>query len=122
VLRSFEGGHIDLPAFNAIVGALGIGTPPMLMDSQAKHAVIAAGGAELLLRITATKSYREKIWDQAAGSLIIEEAGGRVTDLRGVALDFGTGRLLSRNEGVVASNGLLHAAVLDACRAATAEQ
>ena len=116
VLRSFEADHIDLDAFNAIVRTLGVESQPTLMDSQAKHAVIAAGRAELLIRIPATKSFRDKIWDQAAGSLIIEEAGGRVTDLRGARLDFETGRLLNRNEGVVASNGLLHTAVLDAFR------
>ena len=119
VLRSFEAEHIDLDIFSAIVRALRLETPPTLMDSQAKHAVIAAGRADLLIRVPATKSFRDKIWDQAAGSLIIEEAGGRVTDLRGTTLDFGTGRLLTQNEGVIASNGLLHAAVLDAVRRVT---
>jgi len=32
--------------------------------------------------------YREKIWDQAAGSLVLEEAGGRISDLDGPALEF----------------------------------
>jgi 3'(2'), 5'-bisphosphate nucleotidase len=40
-----------------------------------------------------------------------------VTDLRGVSLDFGAGRLLTGNEGVVASNGLLHDDVLNAIQA-----
>jgi 3'(2'), 5'-bisphosphate nucleotidase len=118
-LRSFEAEHIDLDIFNAIVKRLGVETPPTLMDSQAKHLVIAAGRGDVLIRVPATKSFRDKIWDQAAGSLIIEEAGGRVTDLSGANLDFGTGRLLTRNEGVIASNGLLHAAVLDAVRGVT---
>ncbi len=65
------------------------------------------------------KTFRDKIWDQAAGSLVIEEAGGRVTDLNGIPLDFGGGRLLTGNEGVIASNGLLHAATLDAVQSAT---
>jgi len=92
-----------------------------LMDSQAKHAVIAAGMAELMIRLPPTQEFHDKIWDQAAGSLIIEEAGGRVTDMRGHSLDFGTGRMLVRNEGVIASNGHLHAAVLDALLSATQE-
>jgi 3'(2'), 5'-bisphosphate nucleotidase len=54
------------------------------------------------------------IWDEAAGSLLIEEAGGRVTDLVGRALDFSAGRRLSRNVGLVATNGVLHDAVLKA--------
>ncbi len=40
-------------------------------------------------------------WDVAAGGLLVEEAGGRVTDLRGAPL----GEPLA---GVVASNGRLH--------------
>jgi 3'-phosphoadenosine 5'-phosphosulfate (PAPS) 3'-phosphatase len=32
--------------------------------------------------------YREAMWDQAAGALLVEEAGGRVTDLDGLPLDF----------------------------------
>lgn len=40
-------------------------------------------------------------WDVAAGVLIVEEAGGRVTDHRGRKLDMGGGE-------VVASNGALH--------------
>jgi 3'-phosphoadenosine 5'-phosphosulfate (PAPS) 3'-phosphatase len=111
--------HIDLGAFNEIIRTLRVEASPTLMDSQAKHAVIATGRADLLIRVPATKSFRDKIWDQTAGSLIIEEAGGQVTDLSGAPLDFGTGRLLTRNEGVIASNRLLHAAVLDAVRDVT---
>jgi len=44
-------------------------------------------------------------WDVAAGSLLVEEAGGRVTDLTGGALDIDTPAL-------VASNGRIHAAIL----------
>lgn len=44
-------------------------------------------------------------WDVAAGVLLIEEAGGRVTDFRGGPLDIYTPKVL-------ASNGLLHEAML----------
>ncbi len=121
VLRSFEAQHIDLNTFNGIVSSLRVKMPAALMDSQAKHVVLAAGRADLLIRVPAAKSFRDKIWDQAAGSLIIEEAGGRVTDLYGTRLDFGTGPLMTRNEGMIASNGLLHAALLDACRGVMTE-
>jgi 3'(2'), 5'-bisphosphate nucleotidase len=49
VLRSFEADHMDLDAFDAIVRTLGLEIQPTLMDSQAKHAVIAAGCAELAI-------------------------------------------------------------------------
>jgi 3'(2'), 5'-bisphosphate nucleotidase len=116
VLRSFEAEHLGVDTFNAIIQRLDVAGRPTLMDSQAKHLVIASGGAEVLIRVPATKTFRDKIWDQAAGSLVVEEAGGRVTDLAGADLDFGAGRLLSRNRGVIASNGHLHAAFVEAAR------
>ena len=51
-------------------------------------------------------------------SLLIEQAGSRVTDLGGQPLDFATGRRLLGNEGMLASNGLLHAAALEAVQRA----
>jgi myo-inositol-1(or 4)-monophosphatase len=44
-------------------------------------------------------------WDVAAGALLVQEASGRVTDLRGGPLDLDTPQ-------VVASNGLIHAELL----------
>ena len=116
VIRSVESGHTDAEGFKLVVHRLGSTKPPMLMDSQAKYAVLAAGHGDLLLRMLAPArpGYKEKIWDHAAGSLIVEEAGGKVTDLRGAALDFSNGRRLESNVGVVASNGVLHEAALEA--------
>ena len=37
---------------------------------------------------------REKIWDHCAGFVIVEEAGGKVTDASGTRLDFSKGRFL----------------------------
>ncbi len=90
--------------------------PPIGMDSQAKYAVLAAGEGDVLLRLLSPSrpDYREKIWDQAAGSIVIEEAGGRITDLDGKPLDFSHGRTLAKNRGILATNGHLHDAVLAA--------
>lgn len=122
VLLSVESGHTNLGKMDAVRAALGTDQDPVRMDSQAKLAVLAGGGAELIFRLLSpTKlDYKEKIWDQAAGSLIVEEAGGRVTDLRGQPLDFSAGRELVRNTGVIVSNGLLHDAALEAVKAAGA--
>jgi 3'(2'), 5'-bisphosphate nucleotidase len=46
--------------------------------------------------------------------IIVEEAGGKVTDVRGHPLDFGHGRKLMDNSGVVATNAKIHDAVLKA--------
>jgi myo-inositol-1(or 4)-monophosphatase len=48
-------------------------------------------------------------WDVAAGSLLVEEAGGRITDLTGGALDLDSPSL-------VASNGRIHSAILKVLR------
>lgn len=118
LLRSVESGHTNVDQIGAFVQAMGIQTPPLSMDSQAKYAVLAAGGGELLLRLLSADKpgYREKIWDQAAGSLILEEAGGQITDLDGKPLDFTPPRSLSHNRGILASNGVLHSAALRALR------
>jgi 3'(2'), 5'-bisphosphate nucleotidase len=44
--------------------------------------------------------------------LIVEQAGGKVTDLQGNSLDFSRGRTLADNRGVLATNGRLHEAAL----------
>jgi 3'(2'), 5'-bisphosphate nucleotidase len=119
LLRSFESGHTNVDQIGDFARAMGIQAEPVRMDSQAKYAVLAAGGGDLLLRLLSASQpdYKEKIWDQAAGSLVLEEAGGRITDLDGRPLDFTTARSLTRNRGVLASNGRLHDAALAALRA-----
>jgi 3'(2'), 5'-bisphosphate nucleotidase len=113
-LHSRESRHSDSDELHRILRKLGSHTPPISMDGQAKQILLAAGAAELLMRIPTVPDYHEAIWDQAAGSLLVEEAGGRVTDLEGRPLDFTTGRRLVRNTGLLASNRLLHEAVLGA--------
>jgi HAL2 family 3'(2'),5'-bisphosphate nucleotidase len=114
VLRSVEKAHTNTGKIGELVTALGVTADPVGMDSQAKYAVLAAGAGEMLCRLLSPKQpdYREKIWDQAAGSIVVEEAGGRVTDLFGKPLDFTLGRTLANNRGIMASNGHLHDAVL----------
>jgi 3'(2'), 5'-bisphosphate nucleotidase len=116
LLRSFEARHTNVSNLDRLVKALAIQANPVLMDSQAKYAVLASGKADVLIRLLSSKkpNYREKIWDQAAGSIIVEEAGGRVSDLHGKPLDFSTGRELLNNRGVLVTNGCLHDAFLEA--------
>jgi len=60
------------------------------------------------------KAYVEKIWDHAAGFILVEEAGGKVTDLNGNPLDFSQGKTLAKNKGIIATNGKLHDIVISA--------
>jgi len=119
LLRSFEAGHTNVEQIEQFAAALGIQAEPVLMDSQVKYAVLAAGQGDLILRLLSPEKpdYREKAWDQAAGSLVVEEAGGRATDLEGKPFDFSLGRELIHNRGVLVSNGRLHQAALQALKA-----
>ena len=86
------------------------------MDSQAKYGSIARGAGDLYLRLPVRKDYTEKIWDHAAGDVIVREAGGEVTDASGKRLDFSKGRTLRENKGVVAAPRAVHAQVLEAVK------
>jgi 3'(2'), 5'-bisphosphate nucleotidase len=114
--ESVESGHGDQERQATIARAAGITAPSLRMDSQAKYGMVAAGEAALYLRLPNPKTpdYREKAWDHAAGALLVAEAGGRVTDALGRPLDFAAGAKLTRNQGIVASNGAIHDAVLGA--------
>jgi histidinol-phosphatase len=63
------------------------------------YALLAEGAAEAMIEVDLS------VWDCAAPTLLIEEAGGRVTDFAGRrAIDAGT---------FLASNGRLHATILE---------
>ncbi len=118
--ESVESGHSDQGQSAEIARRLGITREPVRMDSQAKYAGVARGDAEIYLRLPTRADYREKIWDHAAGMLCVVEAGGRVTDAEGKPLDFSRGRTLTENRGIIATNGPIHDAVVDAVRVSLA--
>lgn len=115
-VESVESGHGDHALQESVAQVVGITQPSLRMDSQAKYAAVARGDAALYLRLPSPKSsdYREKIWDHAAGVLVVEEAGGTVTDMHGQPLDFDSDYKMHNNRGIVVSNGAIHAAVIEA--------
>ncbi len=119
LLRSFESGHTNVGQIVDFTEAMDVEVGPVRLDSQAKYALLAGGQAEIYLRLLDgnRQGYREKVWDQASGALLVEEAGGRVTDLGGKALDFSLDRRLIDNRGICATNGILHQETLDALQA-----
>jgi HAL2 family 3'(2'),5'-bisphosphate nucleotidase len=114
--ESVESGHSSHDEAARAAEILQISAEPVRLDSQAKYAVVARGEADIYLRLPTRADYREKIWDHAGGVLVVQEAGGRVTDVDGHDLDFTQGRALERNRGVVVTNGLLHDRVIAALR------
>ena len=117
VCESVVAAHAAHSVQAGVAERLGISAPPYRIDSQCKYAVVARGEASIYLRLPRDTSYREKVWDHAAGVVVVEEAGGRVTDLDGKPLDFSEGRLLGNHRGIVCTNGTIHDRVLEACRA-----
>jgi len=113
VVESVEVSHTD-PALTArVLAEAGLAEAHVLeVDSMDKYAMVACGDAELYLRIPTIRSYRHKAWDHAAGTALVQAAGGVVTDLNGAPLDFTHGALLVNNQGMVVSSGRIHERVL----------
>ena len=116
--EAFEAGHSNHAVAEGVAQLLGCsGTPPIRMDGQGKYGILSRGEAHVYTRLPRA-GYVENIWDHAAGAIIIEEAGGRVTDQDGNPLDFSRGAKLSESvRGIVASNGIVHEALILALRA-----
>ena len=114
--ESVESSHSSHDDAVQVAEKLGMTADSLRVDSQAKYAVVARGDADIYLRLP-TGAYVENIWDHAAGSLLVSEAGGAVTDINGDPLEFNHGHRLEVNRGIVASNGRLHGDVLEAIAA-----
>ncbi|MEM1354269.1 MAG: 3'(2'),5'-bisphosphate nucleotidase [Planctomycetota bacterium] len=112
--ESVESGHSNQDDSARIAAKLGITADPYRIDSQCKYAAVARGDASIYLRLPTSADYREKIWDHGAGSIVVEEAGGTVTDVTGAPLDFSLGRKLENNRGIIATNGRFHGEVVEA--------
>lgn len=114
--ESVESGHSAHDDSAEVARLLGVTRPACRMDSQCKYAAVARGDASIYLRLPTRADYEEKIWDHAAGWMVIREAGGQVSDVTGKPLDFSLGRTLRANKGVVATNGRIHDQVIAAVR------
>lgn len=120
--ESVEAGHSSHGDQHAIATKLGVTKPSVRMDSQAKYGSIARGAGDIYLRLPVRADYQEKIWDHAAGDLIVREAGGEVTDSLGRRLDFSKGRTLQENKGIVAAPKAIHGHVLEVVKEVLAKK
>ncbi|KAL2496071.1 PAP-specific phosphatase HAL2-like [Forsythia ovata] len=98
-----------------IANTVGLRKLPLRVYSMVKYAAIARGEAEIYMKF-ARAGYKEKIWDHAAGVLLVQEAGGVVTDAGGTPLDFSRGIYLEGlDRGIVACSGFkLHEKIIEA--------
>ncbi|KAJ3366315.1 hypothetical protein GGF31_008124 [Allomyces arbusculus] len=114
VIESYESAHANHALSQRVQARLAVPTAVVRMDSQAKYLAVARGDAQVYLRAVGDVHYREKIWDHAAGALILHEAGAAAVDVTGRALEFPHGGVMVRNVGVVATvreDGLLERVV-----------
>ena len=117
ICESVESGHTSHSRAEKIRESLGVKAEPFRIDSQCKYAAVALGLADIYLRLPKSLEYKEKIWDHAAGYLIVKKAGGEVTDTLGRKIDFTTPPLLMNDLGVVASGRLDHQKLIEAVKA-----
>jgi 3'(2'), 5'-bisphosphate nucleotidase len=114
VCGSVESAHSKHSDTERVSAHLGLAVEYARLDSQCKYAVVARGQADAYLRMPTRKDYVEKIWDHAAGAIIAAEAGAVVTDVSGASLDFGRGRRLEANRGVVCAASGAHPMIIRA--------
>lgn len=80
-----------------------------------RYVAVATGSVDSTFHVPPSLHEHFNVWDHAAGSLIVEEAGGKVTDAYGDVLDFTISRKLSKNFGLAAAaRGNAHWRLLDA--------
>lgn len=98
--RSRQGGNVT-PAVAAL-------KPQRIVETYSagiKLALVARGEADVY--VNDYRAFHD--WDICAGHILVEEAGGKVTGMRGEVLHYGLPGAWQRH-GVLASNGLMHEA------------
>ncbi|XP_017982266.1 PREDICTED: SAL1 phosphatase isoform X1 [Theobroma cacao] len=100
---------------------LGVKAPPVRIDSQVKYGALSRGDGAIYMRLP-HKGYREKIWDHAAGCIVVTEAGGVVMDAAGNPLDFSKGKFLDLDTGIIVTNQKLMPILIKAVRESLEEK
>lgn len=122
VMESVESAHVDHDSMHEVYDLAAITNPAIIgVDGQDKYGMIAFGDGELYLRIPPKPTYKQKVWDHAAGVAIVQAAGGKVTDFDGTPLDFGAGERLQNNQVILVTNGAIHDDMVKALKQLYAE-
>jgi len=101
--------HYDEPWVVKFAKKVGI-SQLIQIDSMAKLCMVADGSADIYIKpIDKNHSFT---WDFAPGILLVEEAGGIVTDLKGNEIHFTNEHMICNTNGLVASNGVIHDLVI----------
>ncbi|MFX0024737.1 MAG: inositol monophosphatase family protein [Candidatus Hermodarchaeota archaeon] len=109
-LRLCHSLHYDQPWVLEFAQKIGIRNF-IQIDSMAKFCMVADGTVDLYLKpLDIEHSFT---WDFMPGDLIVKEAGGQVTDLKGMLLKFEKEKCLWTAPGIIASNSILHNKILE---------
>jgi 3'(2'), 5'-bisphosphate nucleotidase len=104
---------LDLEKHRQVAEIIGASWPGMdLFSSQVRYGALIVGGGDVMLRIHKRRNKVSSVWDHAGGQLIFREVGGKITDLDGKEIEFGTGRKLDVDVGMVAAKEWVHARIL----------
>ncbi|KAH8809429.1 hypothetical protein F5884DRAFT_795663 [Xylogone sp. PMI_703] len=85
-----------------------------IWSSHIRYAALIVGGGNVQFWVPESPASKMYIWDHAGTQLIFTELGGRITDLDGKDMDFGAGRDLNRNRGLIVASEKLHQTLLSA--------
>ncbi|TAQ86797.1 hypothetical protein B7494_g4861 [Chlorociboria aeruginascens] len=84
-----------------------------IWSSHMRYVALVLGDGDLQMRIPLGRDRFSYVWDHAGSQLIFTETGGKVTDLEGRDIDFGVGRELTNNWGLLAAKDRVHGQVLE---------
>jgi 3'(2'), 5'-bisphosphate nucleotidase len=101
------------PRLAELVAAMGPRASARHGSSGLKGVLVATGEHDVYLQT----GRAGMLWDACATDALVQAAGGRCTDAEGGAFDYAVDDLFNRR-GLVATNGLLHDALLERLRAA----
>lgn len=109
IVQSFEKKHASKDRMQRLREMIGLQEVNVVeLDSMEKYALVAAGRADIYMRLPNVDSTRSHMsWDHAPGVALVIAAGGVVTDVDGSPLDFSQGKVLP-NRGMLVSNGQIH--------------
>ncbi len=96
------------PKMSRIVQELGLRKEVERGSVGVKIGLIAEQTCDLYIHL----SHRTKFWDTCGPQVILEEAGGRLTDLFGNDFRYDLGNVQNLN-GILASNGVAHASAVE---------
>lgn len=100
--RSFEPSHSNRAFGEKVLKCLGSSVPPISIDGQGKYALIARSQAHLYLRISPQGiDHKDKLWDHAPGSLLVEESGGCICSVADASpIHFSDTPFIQHNGGI----------------------